>query len=235
MFNPRPRVEEIPIHGPHSCFVIDDALLEPERLVALAQVQRDRFARAPHNAYPGLELRMADEFSARLDDFFRTHIRGRLGARRTVSMYSRLAMVTMPPGSLQPRQSICHRDREGTDARHGIAASVLYLFRDELLGGTRFFAPRRPPAEIDRLLIDSGLLDAASFARRYGIEPGYMTSGNAYFEERLVVPARWNRLIFYDGSVFHSGDIGAPQLLTDDPRSGRLTLNGFFTCTRAAA
>jgi len=48
------------------------------------------------------------------------------------------------------------------------------------------------------------------------------------------VPARWNRMIFYAGTIFHSGEIAHPQLLTDDPRTGRLTLNGFFTCRRSA-
>jgi hypothetical protein len=49
-----------------------------------------------------------------------------------------------------------------------------------------------------------------------------------------MVPARWNRMAFYDGTVFHSGDVGSAQALVDDPRIGRLTLNGFFSCTRVA-
>lgn len=235
MFNPRPRVEEIPIHGRHSCVVIDDALLEPERLVALAQERRGEFAPAPFNAYPGLELRMGEEFSSQLDDFFRLHVRARLGARRTLRMYSRLAMVTTPPDELQPRQSICHRDRLDFATNQCIAASVLYLFEEPVLGGTSFFVPIRPQPEIDRLVHDSGSLDAESFAARYGLERCYMRDSNQYFERVLTVPARWNRLIFYNGGIFHVGDIAHPQLLTDQPRSGRLTLNGFFTCSRAAA
>jgi hypothetical protein len=30
---------------------------------------------------------------------------------------------------------------------------------------------------------------------------------------------------------FHSGDIGRPEALTEDPLTGRLTFNGFFTGT----
>jgi hypothetical protein len=41
-------------------------------------------------------------------------------------------------------------------------------------------------------------------------------------------------VIFYDGSIFHSAHIAAPQLLSDDPLQGRLTLNGFLTCRRSA-
>jgi len=235
MFNPSPRVEVIPIHGPHSCFVIDDALLEPERLVALAQEHRGDFAPAPFNAYPGLELRMGEAFSSQLDDFFRLHVRAQLGARRTLRMYSRLAMVTTPPGELQPRQSICHRDRLDFAPNQCIAASVVYLFKEPGLGGTSFFVPIRSQPEINRLVHDSGTLDADAFAARYALARDYMRDSNAFFSRVLTVPARWNRLIFYDGSIFHSGDIAHPGMLTDEPRSGRLTLNGFFTCSRSAA
>ena len=39
----------------------------------------------------------------------------------------------------------------------------------------------------------------------------------------------------YSGTVFHSGDISAPERLRDDPRTGRLTLNGFLICRRNLA
>ena len=62
-----------------------------------------------------------------------------------------------------------------------------------------------------------------------------MTASNAYFERIATVPAAWNRLIFYDGGLFHSAHIEQPALLASDPTRGRLTLNGFFTCRRHSA
>ena len=56
-----------------------------------------------------------------------------------------------------------------------------------------------------------------------------------WFEKVGTVPPRWNRVIFYDGSLFHCSDIPEPGRLSPDPRQGRLTLNGFFTCRRRAA
>lgn len=232
MFNPRPRIDVLPIDGTHACYVIDDALLEPERLVAYAVSHRERFAMGPHNAYPGIELRMPDDFSIQLDDFFRLHVRSRLGARRTQRMYSRLSMATLPSAALQPRQWICHRDRMTFAPNQCIAASVLYLFHDEALGGTGFFLPKKPVGEIDLMIHESGGLEADAFTLKYGVDRGYLTGSNAHFEKVLAVPARWNRLIFYDGDVFHTSDIREPGKLGDDPRTGRLTLNGFFTCSR---
>lgn len=62
-----------------------------------------------------------------------------------------------------------------------------------------------------------------------------MTGSNRWFNQTASVPARWNRMIFYDGAVLHSGDIGAPEKLDGDPGRGRLTLNGFFVSRRHAA
>ncbi|MEO7432656.1 MAG: DUF6445 family protein [Dokdonella sp.] len=77
--------------------------------------------------------------------------------------------------------------------------------------------------------------DALRCAARHGIAAGYMTGSNRWFNQTASVPARWNRMIFYDGAVLHSGDIGAPEKLDGDPGRGRLTLNGFFVSRRHAA
>ena len=78
-------------------------------------------------------------------------------------------------------------------------------------------------------------LPLTDFTARHGVQPGYMTASNAWFEKLLAVEPRWNRLIFYSGMVFHAADITQPERLGTDPRTGRLTLNGFFTCRRNLA
>lgn len=163
------------------------------------------------------------------------HIRGRLNGRRTLRMNCRLSMVTLAPAALQARQWICHRDSQGVEPGQCIAASVLYLFKDGALGGTSFYAPRKSPGETARLIHDSSTVGNEAFAKKCSMAPGYFSGSNDFFEHIGAVPARWNRMIFYDGSIFHSGDIPFPEKLSADPRRGRLTLNGFFTCTRKAA
>jgi uncharacterized protein DUF6445 len=52
---------------------------------------------------------------------------------------------------------------------------------------------------------------------------------------RRVQRSLWPRgRLFYNGGLFHSGDITAPARLSADPRTGRLTVNGFFSCRPAA-
>ena len=232
MFNPNPRIQTIPITPQHSCYVIDDALLEPERWVDYAIAQRAHFEDSPRNAFPGPELPMPDDAITRIAEFFAAHARSPLGGRRTLRASARLSLTTRAPQDLQPRQWICHVDRLGLAPGQMIGASVLYLFDAPALGGTAFYAPLRPMAETGALMSDSIRMSPEQFTAAYGIVPGYMTASNAWFRKLQSIAARWNRMIFYPGTVLHSGEIAHPELLVDDPRSGRLAINSFFTCTR---
>ena len=234
-FNPRARLRAVDFGGGAHCLVLDDALLEPERPRDFAIAERGRFVPAPFNAYPGIELPMPTDFSAGIQDYFDREVRARLGGRRTLRMNTRLAMVTADPSALEPRQRICHRDSAWIDPAHTIAASVLYLFEDPALGGTAFFRPRREAAAIDRLVHDSSTMDSARFDAKYPeIARDYLQDSNDWFERIGRVDAAFNRMIFYDGRLFHSGEVGPPPARSGDPATGRLTLNGFFTCSRPA-
>lgn len=233
LFNPAARLSLVPIGPGAHCVVLDDVLAQPEAVARWAA--RQPFAEPEGYPYPGVVAPAPAAMSALLTDHFGRHARSLLGGRRTLDGVLRASLVTVPPHALQPRQWLCHRDRVADDpAAWLFAASVLYLFRDPALGGTSFYRPRRPAPEIDRLLADSQLLDAAAFSARHGLQPGYMAGSNASFELVARVPAAWNRAIFYDGGIFHSADVPHPQALSRDPARGRLTLNGFYTCRRAA-
>ena len=238
MFNPRPRIERVPItgtgNGQDAAWVIDNVLLDPEALRQQAVAQQHRFVAAPHNAYPGLEWQMDSTVSDPLADFFMLHVRALLNARRTLSMYSRLSLATLQPAQLRPLQRLCHRDRFGTGPGEGVAACIVYLFVKPELGGTSFYRPRRPIADVNADIRRWATLDDAAFTHELGAEPGYLTASNGHFELVRTVPAAFNRAVFYDGSQFHSSHITQPALLSDNPAQGRLTLNGFFITRQTA-
>jgi Family of unknown function (DUF6445) len=231
-FNPSARVSAVPIAPGEFCIVIDEALANPAGLVEWAALQ---LFRPPEGfPYPGVILDAPPAVSAMVGDYFAQHVRGRLGGRRTLSATVRLSLVTLRPQQLRPVQWQCHRDRLGPAPRDlRLAAMVAYLFHDGGLGGTSFYRSLLSEADTDRMIDDAGRLAAAEFSARYGLEPGYLQGSNRYFERLAQVPAAWNRMLFYNGDLFHSGDIVAPDRLSADPRSGRLTLNGFFTCRPA--
>jgi hypothetical protein len=229
LFNPAASLQVIANDGQRPYLVIDDFMTDPESWVARATAFRRHFSAPSGNAYPGHELRMPDEIT----DLFVARLQPWLAAQFAIGeildRYTRLSMVTCRPADLQPRQWICHRDRLRVAPGRMAVASVLYLFKDPDLGGTKLYRPRLDSAATDVLVHDSSTQDAAAFAAKYGLQPSYMTAGNAYFEQIADIPAKWNRLVVYDGMLFHSGDIRHPERMTDDPQTGRLSLNGFFT------
>lgn len=230
----RPELRTLAFEGRPLCHVIDNALLNPMAWREFAMASRAAFEDAPHNAFPGPELRLPDAVSAPLARFFDEHLRRAFDARRIERMYARLSMVNRAPAALQPWQWQPHIDQLTTAPGQVVAASVLYLFDDPALGGTSFYRPRRDAEATLAMIEDSSVLPAAAFAAKHGVAPGYLTASNHWYEKIGSVPAAFNRLIVYSGTLFHSGEIARPDLLADDPATGRLTLNGFFTCRRRA-
>lgn len=235
IFNASPRIERVPLGGDEFCLVIDDALVEPERVAGFAIARAHEFRNVDFNAYPGTYLMPPPALSEALRVFFVQHLRRFFDARRVVSAHCRYGMVTLPPAALRPFQWFCHRDNQRVAPGESIQASVLYLFRDSALGGTSFYEPAMSEDALTAFHVDANTLPADAFAAKYDLEPGYISESTRYFTRIGSIPARWNRLIFYDGSLLHSGDISSPDRLSTDPARGRLTFNGFFVSRRNAS
>jgi Family of unknown function (DUF6445) len=232
-FNNQPQVSRVPLMAGHSCVVIDGVLANPHGLRAWAAEQA--FTPPVGYPYPGLVSEAPTALGAHMADAFSQHARQPLGGRRTLDWTLRFSLVSTPPQALRPLQWLCHRDRVA-DEGSGIlfAASVLYLFEDASLGGTSFYRPLQSPAHTEALVADSQTLAAREFSARYGLQASYMGGSNAYFEHVAQMPAAFNRLIVYDGGLFHSADVAKPSRMVAHPLAGRLTLNGFFTCRQNA-
>jgi Tryptophan halogenase/Family of unknown function (DUF6445) len=230
--NPQATASTVQLADGSTVYVVDDFAENPEDLVALAQASQLRLL-AGH-PYPGPQLALPDADCSALTGYFDQHLRARLGAGAGLGMFGRFARVTQEAATLDARQRICHRDDSGLDPGQMMAACVHYLFKDEELGGTVFFRSLMSEAETSQFMHDSCALDASAFGDRYGIAPGYMTESNRYFEVIGRLPARWNRAVFYDGGIFHSGDIRWAHKSAYLSGLGRLTLNAFFKSRRPA-
>lgn len=226
--NRQAKLEVVELAGGAKVYVVDDFAQDPDALVALALSAGAQFQAPPGHPYPGPQLNLPDSMAVELDAFFRQQLGGPLRAGAPLGMSARFSRVTQDAATLDGRQRICHRDDSGLQPGEMISACVHYLFKDEQLGGTVFFRSLMSEADTAQLRLDAGMLDPSAFGDKYGIAPGYMTESNRYFEVIGRVPARWNRAIFYDGGIFHSGDVGraAPSAYRELP--GRLTINAFF-------
>ncbi|MCE4554434.1 DUF6445 family protein [Roseateles cellulosilyticus] len=234
LVNPAARIEQLTLDDGSPVFVIDDFARDPDALVALAQAASGQFQPIPGHPYPGPQLDLPQPLSDALGGFFEQQLRQPLGAGPSLGMYARFGRVTQDAATLDARQRICHRDDSGLQHDEMMAAAVLYLFREEQLGGTVFFRSLMSDADTAQFMRDSSTLDASAFGDKYGIPPGYMTASNRYFEVIGRLPARWNRAVFYNGGIFHSGDIRwAAQKAAYHTGLGRLMVNAFFKSRRA--
>jgi tryptophan halogenase len=232
--NPAARLDVVQLADGAKVYVVDDFVQDADALVTFAQAGAGQFRLQDGNPYPGPQLALPAGMAAELDDFFRRHCAQPLQLGTSLGMSGRFSRIVQDPATLDARQRICHRDDSGLDPDDRMSACVHYLFKDEQLGGTVFFRSLMSEADTAQFRRDANTLDASAFGDKYGIPPGYMTESNRYFEVIGRVPAKWNRAIFYDGGIFHSGDIrwvaGKAGYLAGP---GRLTINGFFKSRRS--
>ena len=145
-----------------------------------------------------------------------------------MASYGRFSRVMQDSTTLGAVQRICHTDDSQIEPDQMIAAAVHYLFQDADLGGTVFFRSLMTEADTRAFLLDATSMEGDAFGDKYGIPAQYMTQSNRYFEVIGRVPAKWNRVVFYDGSIFHSGDIQFASSAGYHAGMGRLTVNAFF-------
>lgn len=234
LFNPQATIQRLPLFDGHDCLVIDNFLREPQALVDFAQEQRDAFRYDNDNYFPGVEINMGRQFALALEQFFMLELRPYFHARRQLGVACRMSMTTLQPPQLHPLQRLCHRDAESAPPGMGIAAVVVYLFDRPELGGTSFYRPKLGIDDTRQLLTDLQHASTQVCDEKLQAPASYLHASNAYFELMHTVEAKWNRALFYEGTIFHAAQIAQPELLGDDPSTARLALNGFFKFKKCA-
>ena len=229
--NPRLEIDMVAVTEAYDCAVVDDFLLNPADLVEFACAEAGRFS-MPERAYPGTILNLPNAAMAPLYRFFRSEF-SRLFSfcRGGIDFYTQLSITTLQPADFSWIQRLCHTDPKLANGRRNFAA-LLYLFENPALGGTGFYRWRDPQywAEMSALQVedpDAGLAQLQERFQMFRDPPRYMTVSNEAADLIDRVPARFNRLVFYSGELPHSAYIEQPELLSDDPARGRLTLNCF--------
>ncbi len=228
--NPNAEVRLHEIEDGRYCAIVDDVLEDPDTLVSYAVDRADEFTwlKGP----PGPRLVLPDEALTDLHRLVKSRLSRHFPIFRSgIELRACLSNVTMAPEELGELQRMCHIDRRMSLDTHTYAG-LIYLFRNEDLGGTAFYRWKNPDVikEAERLFASDPaasmkyLEDASEVFRG---TPRYMTESNDLAELLTVVPPRYNRLVFYNGEAPHSGHIVNPQLLTDDLTTGRLTFNFF--------
>ena len=142
------------------------------------------------------------------------------------------SMVTTPPAQLRAIQRIPHFD--GPDADR---IAFLHYLCAPYQGGTSFYRHRATGLEsVTSTRVEEYRNAVVAELKSDSPSQDYVVDDTRYFERVHRVDAAFNRLIIYRGNALHSGDISERTVLSEDPRLGRLTINGFGRlATRSAS
>lgn len=231
--NPQFIIEAKRITDSFACVVIDDFLLNPHELVDYAKRRQHDFF-MQERAYPGLILPLEIGLLAAMQRFIRSEMSQVFDfLRGNLKLDANLALMTLMPDELSWIQRLCHTDpRTAPDRRN--FASVLYLFDNPDMGGTGFYRWKDIEfwQQMSARQIEDPEAGLDTLQRRFQMfrdPPRYISESNEAAVLLDMVPARFNRLIFYPGDLPHSAYISTPELLSADPGKGRLTLNCFVS------
>ncbi len=200
--------------------VIDDLLLNPDDLIECAV--HARFSAPDATYYPGLNT---------LLPVLRPSLMRAFGVGQSaLTARAFFALSTKRAEEMVPLQKIPHYDQP--DSR--CLAMIHYLGRDQA-GGTGFF--RHIPSgfeSIDSTRREAYMQQVATELEALGNTlTGYTGPRTPNYELLETVKPEFNRLVIYRSHVLHCALFDGARL-TDDPRTGRLTANSFFTPTRLA-
>ena len=223
-----PDIQSVQV-GEHPIVFIDDFLEDPRALVDIAG--DSAFSAYPgvaeRKGYPGIRAIAPADYSAQLTALMEPLIRQNFGVPAELALRKAecaFSLTTMPPGELGPLQRTPHFD---ASTPHHMAV-LLYLCNEEH-GGTAFYRHRatgvqQVTAENREHFLDVYYdeLNARPPAQRY------FDDSDAGFEFLGMMPARFNRLVVYRGSLLHSAVINPRLSINANPLTGRLTLNSFY-------
>jgi hypothetical protein len=223
-----PDIQSVDIGGQGIIF-IDNFLQDPQALVELAC--RSRFepsaTRAEQKGYPGLRASAPAAYTQTLTELLDPLIKvnfqvpEHLGVKVGLSAFS---LTTTPPEQLGPLQRMPHFDA----STPYYMAAMLWLC-DESHGGTGFY--RHNATGWQRITSENRehYLDVCHEEVNRRVPPArYFDRSDERFTFLGMMPARFNRLVVYPGSLLHSACINPARSLSSDPRQGRLTVNTFY-------
>ncbi|EGF91517.1 histidyl-tRNA synthetase, class IIA [Asticcacaulis biprosthecium C19] len=204
--------------------VIDDVVLEPETLVAMAADAP--FAPPTGTYYPGLNAPLPRTYLETLLPVLRPSFERAFGIAHDTPLVANgfFALATHRLEDFGPWQKIPHYDQLRPDH----LAMVHYLCPGQA-GGTAFFRHRTTGFEsvdLDRREVYLGTVQA-ELDRDGDLLTGYTGPQTPNFEITDSVEIRFNRLVLYRSNVLHCALFDGAKLEAD-VHTGRLTANSFF-------
>ncbi|TMP85638.1 hypothetical protein CWC05_17780 [Pseudoalteromonas ruthenica] len=208
-----------------SVVVVDDFLANPEQVIHYAKTTA--YFNPPgtdRSFYPGKRDKMPLPYKRALSELLNSlRDRGLLQLDGKVDIYrNELSLTTVKESQLSLFQKAPHIDSlDNKDY-----ATVHYLCSEQH-GGTSFYCYR--PTGMAQFSDDNAVKNMLKSIQHHAHSfDGYIQGDSDLFERVLSVPAKFNRIIIYQGNILHSADLKGQHNQQDDIDNGRLSVASFF-------
>lgn len=205
--------------------VIDGLLRDPAALVDFAADAAFAPAHGPAGGYPGLRAAAPLDYVERVVRSLTPLISRAfdLGPVEPARAECFLSLVTLPPCALHPTQRRPH-----IDTVDPLQFALLHYLCGPPHGGTAFYQQEATGFECITAERQAEF-DAVVASEADAPPPGYVTGDGIGYRQIGQIDAAFDRLVAYRSLLLHSGQITAPDALSANPRTGRLTANIFVT------
>jgi hypothetical protein len=203
--------------------IVDDVLAHPQQMIDEA-CTADWYA-PEHTHYPGRNARLPDAYYQTVIAALRGPIEAAFGLSREAYLkyFGFFALATTPVEHAQTVQKIPHHDSFNPNR----LAMVHYLCRGAF-GGTGFFRHKCTGFEsVDSARDVTFAQCAQEELREMSADAPYINGDSPHYALIERMDMQFNRLIVYRSHVLHVALLGS-EVLSPDPRLGRLTANGFL-------
>lgn len=176
--------------------------------------------------YPGIKAKAPDHYLSRQWAVLAPIFKEVFGVSGRVSVLDvDYAILTTAPIALSLEQRLPHVDALDPDR-----LALIHYLVPEGSDGTAFYRHRSTGFEtVDHARSSAYFARLNDDLRKHGKPPlAYLDDSTSIFERIGHFAGHYNRALVYRGRLLHSGAIGAFQQLSADPRTGRLTITGFF-------
>lgn len=229
-FNPKARMQAVDLGADKSrLMVVDNALLNPTDIVDHA-VHNSNFVSPDWGFYPGYTASLDKKLIYSVILPMRALLKTVFGVPEAMPLAfsGYFALVTLPPEALKPIQTVPH-----VDTNSSTQLAILLHLSDPPRGGTAFYRHKATGFEtIDKTRTPRfTAAREVEFLARRDRPARYMAGTDDQYEQLAAVEARFNRMIVYHSNLLHSG-LCEPEKLSNDPRTGRLTMNIFINPKR---
>jgi len=203
--------------------VIDNLIANPGELIELAA---GKLYSDVASYYPGIRAKAPLSYQQFVLDQLRSLFSETFGLQGRTLRFTGcyFSLVTSPPEKLAHLQCIPHID----SVLDTELAFVHYLFKRDH-GGTAFYRHRQTGFEVitqERKAEYFACVEAEKVGPNKP-DLGYINASTALYEQIRSEAGIFNRMLVYRRNSLHSGSIVLPFAVDPNPRTGRLSINGF--------